>query len=52
MLETIQIVTLVLLDVLLLQKIADHLRDLQEKRKMRKEQDMFHMPPSALFKGE
>tara|TARA_R100000963_G_scaffold33806_1_gene26428 strand:+ start:752 stop:910 length:159 start_codon:yes stop_codon:yes gene_type:complete len=52
MLEVIQIVTLVLLDVLLLQKIADHMRDLQEKKKIRKEQEMFQMPPSAMFRGE
>jgi hypothetical protein len=52
MLEIISALTLVLLDVVLLQKIAEHMR-LRHDRKKQEAEDLIHQhPPSALYGKE
>jgi hypothetical protein len=52
MLEVSAIITLILLDVVLLQKIADHVRSIQELRREKKELENYETPPTALLGGK
>jgi len=52
MIEVMHIVTLVLVDVLLMQKIAEHIR-LRQDRKKQQAEDLIHQyPPSVLYGKE
>jgi hypothetical protein len=52
MLEVFQIITLVLVDVLLLQKIAEHIRLRHDRKRQEAEALTYQYPPSVLFGKE
>jgi hypothetical protein len=52
MLEVFQIITLVLVDVVLLQKIAEHIRLRHDRKKQEAEELAYQHPPSVLFGRE
>ena len=52
MLEVFQIITLVLVDVVLLQKIAEHIRLRHDRKKQQAEELIDQYPPSVLYGKE
>jgi hypothetical protein len=52
MVEVMHIITLVLVDVLLVQKIAEHIRLRQDKKKQEAEALAYQYPPSVLYGKE
>ena len=52
MVEVLHIVTLVLVDVLLMQKIAENIRLRQDRKKQKAEELAYHYPPSVLYGKE
>jgi len=52
MIEIIGAITLVLLDVFLLQKIAEHMRLRHDRKKQEAEALAYEYPPSVLFGKE